>query len=156
MSCRTSTDSPSSTVFYNSIVERVLEFILNHPLTVFAFALMVGLLILNEMRRMGKAWTPKQLVDLMNDGDSVVIDLRNEKDYQHGHIINSINHPFSQIDNLGSLLTKHQGKKIVLVCANGRQSASAQHQMKRAGHEATRLNGGLIEWSVANLPLIKD
>lgn len=136
-------------------MERVLEFVLNHPLNAFAFAMMLLLLVLNEMRRLGKAWPAKQLVSVINQDNSVVVDLRNEKDFKHGHIINSINHPFSEVSQLGALLDNHKDKQVVLVCANGRQSTTAQHQMKREGHEVTRLSGGLIEWSVANLPLIK-
>ncbi|MBE8183029.1 MAG: rhodanese-like domain-containing protein, partial [Candidatus Portiera sp.] len=49
-----------------------------------------------------------------------------------------------------------QDKEVVVVCANGRQSTTAQLQMKKEGFTASRLNGGLIEWSVANLPPIKE
>ncbi|MBE8182921.1 MAG: rhodanese-like domain-containing protein [Candidatus Portiera sp.] len=136
-------------------MERVLEFILNHPLNVFALAMMVLLLIMTEMKRGGKHWTPKQLVSLINDGNSVVIDLRNEKDFEHGHIINSVNHPYSKLNQLADMLKSYQDKEVVVVCANGRQSTTAQLQMKKEGFTASRLNGGLIEWSVANLPLIK-
>ena len=136
-------------------MERVFEFVLNHPLNVFAFAMLVGLLIMTEMRRGGKHWTPKELVNLINAGNSVLIDLRAEKDFQHGHIINSINHPYSKINKLADELKKHEDKEVIVVCANGRQSTTTQLQMKKEGHTVSRLNGGLIEWSVANLPLIK-
>lgn len=136
-------------------MDRVLEFILNHPLNVFAFAMMILLLVMTEMKRGGKRWTPKQLVSLINEGDSVIIDLRTEKDFEHGHIINSINHPYAQLNQLADILKKHQDKEVVVVCANGRQSTTAQLQMKKEGFTTSRLHGGLIEWSVANLPLIK-
>lgn len=135
---------------------KVFEFIINHPLNVFAFAMMVGLLIFTELRKLGKAWTPQQLVGLINRSDAVVIDLRTQKDFQHGHIINSVNHPYAKLSQLARTLDKYKDKNIVLVCANGKQSSSTQMQMKKEGYETSRLNGGLIEWSVANLPLIKQ
>ena len=136
-------------------MDRVFEFILNHPLNVVAFAMMVGLLVATELRRLGKGWTPQQLVGLINRSDTVVVDLREDKDFQHGHIISSINHPYTKINQLGNTLDKLKGKNVVLVCANGKHSAGAQMRMKKEGYETTRLNGGLIEWSVGNLPLVK-
>ena len=137
-------------------MERVFEFIINNPLNVFVFAMMVTLLIVTEMRRLGKAWTAQQLVPIINGDNAVVLDLRNEKDFAHGHIIDSINLPSTSIEDLEAAMQKHQSKEVVLVCANGRQSASAQSRLKGKGYKTSRLNGGLIEWSVANLPLHKS
>ncbi len=136
-------------------MERVIEFILNHPLNVGAFIAMLTLWGFYELRRSGKAITTADLIKKMNTDAALVVDLRPEKEYRIGHITSSLNWPYERIRDLPDMLKKHKKRPTVLVCGNGRNSAAAQILIKKQGYEAERLGGGLLEWEQANLPLVK-
>lgn len=134
---------------------KVLEFIGNHPLNVITFGIMVTLLVVYEMRQLGKAISPNELVTEVNSNRALVVDLRPDKDFLTGHIASAINMPYDRVKEIPDFIKKYKDRSIIFVCANGRHSTNAQTLLKKEGVLATRLSGGLIEWRNANMPLIK-
>ncbi len=136
-------------------MERIIEFILNHPLNVASFLAMVALLIFYESKQRGKALSPNELVKEINNNNALIIDLRPNHAFRNGHILSAMNVPYEKIKELPQLVKKYSDRSIVLVCANGRHSTNAQSMMKKEGITAARLTGGLLEWQAANMPLTK-
>jgi len=136
-------------------MERIFEFILNHPLNVVSFLAMVALLIFYESKQRGKALSPNELVKEINNNNALIIDLRPNQAFRDGHILSAMNVPYEKIKELPKLMKKYSDRSIVLVCANGRHSTNAQSMMRKEGITTARLTGGLLEWQAANMPLTK-
>ena len=99
---------------------------------------------------------PAQLPQLQSRNNAVIVDV-NEKDrFKTGHISQSINLPFSKLEDSIGKLKKHQKKPIVLTCDTGTNSKKAVSILKK--NEFTDLyvlSGGLAAWKKENLPLEK-
>lgn len=135
---------------------QLFEFIGNHPLLVGTFVALLGLFISNEMRRGGRSVTAQQLVNLVNNSDAVVVDVRDSKEFAAGHIVDAINIPHTAIESRLSELNKHKSKPIVLTCKMGQHSGTAGTVLRKAGFEQVmRLTGGVMEWRNQNLPVVK-
>lgn len=80
----------------------------------------------------------------------VVIDVREPREFQRGHIPGARLLPLPQILRDPSLLANE--KKIVFICQGGRRSQRAAARMLAAGHPDVRtLAGGMNAWEAANL-----
>ena len=121
----------------------------------------VALLAWFENRRSGRSLTPHALTSMLNKEDAVVLDLRDRSEFEAGHIVNSINLPFSkwqaeQAKGGASTLEAYKDKSLVLVCKLGQQSSHVAKKLQ--GQEFTqvcRLAGGITEWQNAQMPLVK-
>ncbi|MCH2097541.1 MAG: rhodanese-like domain-containing protein, partial [Pseudomonadales bacterium] len=71
-----------------------LEFITNHFLLAGAFVVLLVLFIANEGRRGGRTVSAQELVNMVNRDDAVVLDVRDRKEFQAGHIVDAVNIPF--------------------------------------------------------------
>jgi rhodanese-related sulfurtransferase len=137
-------------------VAQLVEFIGNHPLLVGVFAILLALFIRNEMQRGGRSLSPQELVNLVNRENAVVVDLRDPKEYEAGHIAGAINIPHPALDKRITELSKHKAKPIALVCRMGQNSGAAGTVLRKHGFEnVTRLRGGMIEWRNQSLPVVK-
>ena len=135
---------------------QLFEFIGNHPLLVGTFAALLGLFVANEMRRGGRSITAQQLVNLVNNKDALVVDVRDSKEFEAGHIVDAINIPHTALESRLSELNKYKDKPVVLTCKMGQHSGSAGTILRKAGFlEVARLTGGILEWRNQNLPVVK-
>jgi rhodanese-related sulfurtransferase len=136
---------------------RFFEFIANHPFLVGTFVLLLVLFIRNEMRRGGLSVTAQQLVDMVNRQNAVVIDIRDRKEYQAGHIVGAVNVPYANLASRLDELKKYQSRPLVVTCKMGQHAGAAGTLLRKAGFEnVTRLTGGMAEWRNQNLPVVKD
>ena len=137
-------------------MENLFTFVGNHPLLVGAFVLLLILFIRNEMSRGGKAVNAQQLVHLVNNENALVVDVRDKSEYDQGHIVDSINIPFSSLEGRLSELEKHKERPLVVACKMGQHSGSAGTMLRKNGFEnVSRLTGGLADWRGQNLPVVK-
>jgi rhodanese-related sulfurtransferase len=94
----------------------------------------------------------RTLRDMLERGEQVtVVDVRKQKDYAEGSIPGSVN--FDAYDALHAgderameELELPEGARVVTVCNRGHSSAVAVEQLRRQGHEAFSLEGGLEAW----------
>lgn len=147
--------SPGPPVFFMFDFERWVEFLLNHPILVGTFFALLIAFFVNEQRLAGSTLSPAQLVRLVNGGRAVILDLRSTNEFHEGHIVDSINIPFSAIDQRMPELDRHRDAALVLVCKMGQHSGSVGRKLRSAGYEVQRLAGGIAEWRASNLPLVK-
>jgi len=135
---------------------QLFEFIGNHPLLVGTFAALLGLFIANEMRRGGRSVTAQQLVNLVNNENAVVVDVRDSKEFEAGHIVDAINIPHTALESRMNEIDKFKDKPLVLTCKMGQHSGAAGTALRKAGFEqVARLTGGILEWRNQNLPVVK-
>lgn len=97
-----------------------------------------------------------QLVLLMNQKKSAIIDVRNKHDYDYGYIMDSINVPFDNIRNdQVVLLKKLKNRAVTIVSDNIKTSHSARKYLNKMGFiEVHVLNGGINNWESCGFPLL--
>jgi len=115
-----------------------------------------GALFLPGLQRRGHKVSSLQATRLINQGQTVIVDVREPGVFAGGHLRDAKNIPLKELPNRLSELEKFKSKAVIAVCQAGIQSAKAAAQLKKAGFEqAASLNGGLTEWQAQGLPLIK-
>ena len=92
-----------------------LEFISNHFLLAGAFVALLVLFIANEGRRGGRTVSAQELVNMVNRDDAVVLDVRDRKEFQAGHIVDAVNIPFPSLESRVTELARYKDRPIVLV-----------------------------------------
>ena len=137
-------------------MDQVIEYIGNHPFLIGSFVLLFALFVRNETHRGGHSVTAQQLVNMVNRENAVVIDVRDKKDFDQGHIVNAVNIPFANLSNRVDELKKYQEQPLVVACKQGQHAGSAGTLLRKAGFEnISRLTGGITEWRNQNLPVVK-
>lgn len=134
-----------------------LEFIGNHWILSTLWIITVGAIIAYHQRGASNTSVgPQQAVMMINRQDAVVVDVRDKKEFESGHIVDAINIPFGKLKQRLKELNKHKGKPLIVVCKLGQQSGEAARTLKEDGHEEVfRMSGGITEWKTQSLPLVK-
>jgi len=140
-------------------MERFPEFVANH---LFLFSLLLSILILLIWNFYGdvlsgvKMLLPDEVTRLINREDAQVIDLRPQKEFESGHIIDAIHMNVDDIATQINKLKKYKDKGIIFCCASGSVSVKEVRKLMMDGFEKVYcLKGGVLSWQNASLPLTK-
>ena len=83
--------------------------------------------------------------------DLVLLDVREVTEWQAGHVAGALHIPMGELGaRQDEIPTDTQ---IVCVCRSGQRSAMVTGALTRAGYDAANLEGGLLAWVEAKLPL---
>ena len=138
-------------------MDQFAEFIINHWLLASAFAVLLSLLIKTEMGRGGASVGTQEAINLINNSEGQVLDIREVKEYHKGHITDALNIPVGALKERMVELEKFKTKPVIVACENGQSAGFAGRMLKEEGFEnVVRLSGGLSGWRNENLPLIKS
>jgi rhodanese-related sulfurtransferase len=139
-------------------IQQLSEFAINHLLLVSAFVVILAMLAGVEVRhRFGKVRdiAPGEATRLINHENAVLVDMRNDKDYREGHIVNAVHVPAEQNDAAGKL-DKYRDRPLIVCCRSGNQSLRLCSELTKKGFASVyNLKGGLHAWQQAGLPLSK-
>ena len=139
-------------------MSRFIEYSTNHPFLVAAAAILAILVIVFEFRQRGRgaaAVGPMDAVRLVNAG-ALVVDVRDEKSYEGGHIIDARSVPAAEVGQKAETLKKFKEKPVVVYCDSGLASAGAVKALTALGFtKVVSLRGGLQGWLQENLPVVK-
>ena len=83
----------------------------------------------------------------------LVLDVRQPDEYRLGHIAGSKLIPLNELHRRMTELP--QGREIVCVCASGSRSASAAKTLAKEGYTVFDMQGGMLAWRRAKLPVQK-
>ncbi len=137
-------------------MEQYIEFVTNHWELVLAFVATLAMLAFTESRKGGKSVSTHIATQMINKEDAVVVDIRQKKEFQTGHIRAAINIPYAELDKRISELEKHRQKPIIVVCNLGQTSSGASKKLMTADFpNVVRMKGGIAEWKAQNLPVVK-
>ncbi|MED5530525.1 MAG: rhodanese-like domain-containing protein [Pseudomonadota bacterium] len=132
------------------------EFIGNHLYLSFMWVVTLGVIIMYHRRTSGSSVGPQQAVMLINRKEAIVVDVREKKEFESGHIVDSINIPMTKLKQRITEVWKYKDKPVVVVCKLGQHSGQAAKILQEAGHaDVVRLAGGLTEWKAQSLPLVQ-
>lgn len=138
----------------------LFTFLGKHPLMAAALVVLVILFISNEISiwtRKFKIATPKVLVDLMNQNNAVVLDIREAKEFKMGHIVDAKNVPLSTLEGKKEQLESYKEGPTVICCALGQQSVRIAASMAKEGFDKIYvLKGGISAWQQENYPLARN
>ena len=143
----------------HEFLTRLPQFIGHHVLLVAALIVIIAGLIGLEVSRKFRGFrelTPGALVQIINRGEPLVIDLSAVADFEKGHITGSKHVALSQFDPENKDLAKAKDMQVVTVCKNGVDSGKAASRLVKAGFSnVATLAGGIDAWRRADLPLAK-
>jgi rhodanese-related sulfurtransferase len=106
-------------------------------------------------------WTEKRLIEIdaptlcrwLAADMAVLVDVREEWEFEQDRIPGAINVPLSKFDI--RKLPQDDGRRIVLTCAVGRRSAQAAGIMLSTGYDkVTHLRGGMLAWEEADFATV--
>jgi len=140
-------------------MEQLLEFINNHwdlfTALIVILALLFASTLVNAIRGI-KQIGPAEATRLINHNNAVVLDVREDKEFAEGHIINSLHIPMSKVQDKLTELAKHKSSPMIVSCRSGARSNSVCGMLRKNGFEdVANLKGGLIAWQNASMPLKK-
>jgi rhodanese-related sulfurtransferase len=115
-----------------------------------------GALALPTLQRRGEKVSLLQATQLINQGKTLIIDVREADQFAAAHLRDARNIPLKELSKRITELDKFKSKAVIVVCQSGVQSAKATGQLKSAGfNEVYSLNGGLLAWQAQGLPTAK-
>ena len=82
-----------------------------------------------------KSLTPAQLPQLQSREHPVIVELSESDKFSEGHIAQSINVPYSKLEDSLGKIRKYQKKPLVLVCENGNNARKAVSVLKKNDFE---------------------
>jgi rhodanese-related sulfurtransferase len=137
-------------------MEQFIEFAGKHILLSGGFVVVLGILIWTEITRRTQGFselTPVQAIPLINDKDTVVVDVSSSADFQQGHIVDARNLAVSRFSNPDAEVQKLAGKKVLVTCKNGQAApATASAIVKLGAERVAVLKGGMLQWKADNYP----
>jgi len=138
----------------------IVKFVTEWPNYLYiATAVVSGTMLVLPMVRRGAGGatvSAQEATLMMNRMDAVVLDVREQQEYQKGHIIHARNAPLSRLETQTGELQKLRTKPVIVACENGSQSGRAASMLRKQGFEKVHtLAGGLAAWRQAGLPVEK-
>jgi len=134
-----------------------LEFAGNHPLLVAGLVAVVIMLVMNEFKRKLLGFNEVGINDavrLINQNDALALDVREDKEFCDGHILNAVNIPLGLLEGRLKEIEQHKQSPVIIYCRSGQRAAKAGAVLKRQGFTSIhKLNGGMMAWVDANMPV---
>lgn len=136
---------------------QLTEFSANHTLLVGAFGALLVAVFINEFKMASRNFsklTPAGAIQLMNNDEVVLLDVREPAETTAGKISKAIQIPVGSVGKRIGELDKHKNKNVIVYCKNGSRSALACSELNKAGFEKVHsLSGGIMAWQDAHLPI---
>lgn len=86
----------------------------------------------------------RQLMDTLPD--CVILDVREQDEYDAGHIPGAILMPYTRAEELAPDLLPDTAQTILVYCRSGRRSAIAAQTLADMGYTDVREFGGILDW----------
>ncbi|GAA1950393.1 rhodanese-like domain-containing protein [Nocardioides panacihumi] len=83
----------------------------------------------------------------------IVLDVREDIEWVHGHIDGAVHIPLSQLTSRTGDLPEGQ---LLVVCKIGGRSAQATMYLTAQGFQAVNLDGGMLDWASAGRPMVSE
>lgn len=99
----------------------------------------------------------KGFAELAANPNAVIVDVRTAEEFNEGHIDGALNIDVKQEDFLKKAkAVLSTEKKIAVYCRSGRRSANAAEMLAAEGYQCVNLQGGILAWKEAKMPVTTD
>lgn len=139
-------------------MERLLEYLQNHPLLAGLALVLAAAVVAFELRARRTAYAalrPQQAIQLMNQG-AQLYDLRDAAGFAAGHINGAKHLDPGQQANAPDQLKRFKDRLLLLYCEDGSRSNQLTRQLHANGFtKVFNLQGDLATWRTEGLPLVR-
>jgi rhodanese-related sulfurtransferase len=133
------------------------EFLMDNLALVALFLASGTMLLWPEISRFaggGGAVGTLEATRLMNQGGSLVLDVREAAEFAAGHLPRARNIPLAELNKRVEEIARFRDKPVLVTCKGGTRSGSACRMLKGAGFtNVVPLKGGVVAWEQASLPV---
>jgi rhodanese-related sulfurtransferase len=138
-------------------VEQLIEFAGNHGMLVAGFVGIVLLLIWTEISRRTRGYselTPVQVVQMINQGQTTIVDISTAADFSKGHLSGAKHIALSRFSKPDPDIEKIKSGPVLVVCKNGQTAHQAAAKLVKLGTaDVVVLKGGTTQWAADQYPL---
>jgi len=115
-----------------------------------------GALAWPHLQRRGSKVSLLQATQMINQGKTLVLDVREPAEFAAGHLRDAKNIPLKELPQRLSELEKAKAKNVIVMCQSGARSPKAASVLNKAGFTSVfNLNGGLAAWQAQGMPIAK-
>ncbi len=115
-----------------------------------------GALLIPALQRRGAKVSHFQATQYMNQGKTLVLDVRSAEEFAAGHLPNAKHIPLPELNDRLKEIEKSKSNVVITVCASGVRSSSAAGLLAKAGFtQVFSLDGGVDSWKSQGLPTVK-
>ncbi|MBQ8215682.1 MAG: rhodanese-like domain-containing protein [Clostridia bacterium] len=82
----------------------------------------------------------------MDEGNCIVLDVREQSEYDEGHIENAVLLPYTEIDRRAEQVLPDKDALILVYCRSGRRSKIGAQSLADLGYTNVKEFGGIIDW----------
>ena len=141
-------------------MEQLITFATNNGMLSAVWVALVVMLIVTTVKMQLspiKQISTQDLTLLMNREEGIALDIRKEKEFKVGHILDAKHLPSEKITKNGfASLEKYKDKPIIVVCNAGISAVAIANDLHKGGFaRVSVLKGGMNSWTSAGLPLAK-
>ena len=86
----------------------------------------------------------KQIMD--SEEGSIILDVREQDEYDAGHIPGAILIPYTQIEEKANEMLPDKEQLLLIYCRSGRRSKIAAEALVKLGYTNIKEFGGIIDW----------
>jgi rhodanese-related sulfurtransferase len=98
------------------------------------------------------AISPKEAAAMHSEKNAVIVDVREDGEWNEHHIHGAIHIPLAQLNERITELKQYKDSPIITQCKGGKRSAQAQLALKSAGFSKVyNMDGGLQAWDKEGL-----
>ena len=90
--------------------------------------------------------SPAQAIEMMAQDNVIIIDVRNQAEFDGGHIPNAVLLPVSDIELRANEVIPNRDMTILLYCRSGARSSNAAGTLAGMGFTAVYDFGGILSW----------
>jgi rhodanese-related sulfurtransferase len=136
------------------------EFLSNNIMLVALFLASGFMLIWPELSRLSGAGGAQigtlDATRLMNQGVSLILDVRDAKEFAEGHLPRARHIPLAELAGRLGEIGKFKEKPVIVTDRTGARSGAACRLLRKSGfNNVYQLKGGLAAWQQASLPVEK-
>lgn len=102
------------------------------------------------MTRPGPDISVQQAADAATAGQVVLIDVREDDEWEAGHAPGAVHVPLSTL----RATDVPTDRPVVAVCRSGNRSGVAAAQLAQAGLDVVNMAGGMTAWAATGLPVV--
>ena len=95
-----------------------------------------------------------EVTRLMNQGGTLVLDIRTAEEFAAGHLPKARNIPLAELETRLAEIQKFKEKPVILTCRTGARSGAGARVLRKLGFtNVGLLQGGIAAWEQASLPV---